>query len=1315
MDASIVSLIINVVLILFVLLGFFWGLGRGLKKSAVRLLYVVIFVIICALITPLVAGALLGITLPQGFAQSIVGDEITLTSGVSIAKALELLLLGTADAPTQLGQMAIDNPTLVDVITKLPAVFLSLVVFVLLVLMAKAISWIGYAITCRIHFKKNKKSKKNGEITEPQYAIVNGKPVIVEQGQSIKEPKKHRLLGGLVGAVQGVVLMFCFFLPITGIVGIAGQFVDTTKTAQAESTATADDGKYPYIKKMVSENIDKEIIEYFSAYQNSIANKILSFSPIDEWCFDVITTQKIGDEKVIIRQEINTVAEVTETVLYIEDLTSQPDMELSGLDFEKLEHAISHLFDSGLIRSVGTDFIMTFLGYAVEDTPNTEIDLDKTIDDGINSTGYGDEIRRLLGAIYDNLENGTVMNTLKSDIMAIVGVGKYVVQSGVVDGIMAIQDDNTIAEEEKADAILEEVLTSLSAKPEDSQKSYLTLALERFFSSTTLQSVIAETVNIGLDEAEKEILNNILKYDAEYINAQTDNAKQLRKAEIQNMLRFDEISQTSVNWTNFANTFADMFQNLIDSYDVYFETKDMSAEEVISHPEFKNAFIAFGKALDCLLNLEIFSDTVGQNNIISQALANFEKFYIDIEDEVFQVGDLLKLTALDVKTNGEFTTFETIFNSMYDLYPVLMPIMDTENVEDIDFSAINYFGATVGGQYQIGLSEALDNILTSPLGNLITTKFFDFVEITAEDNQSVQAIIDEVMPVIYDKNNIQTLAQIKDVLIGDNYSGLLNISFLLAETGMVDLIIETANQEPSQDPGQQLGGDIQKTSGQIANEIYAKLTEIKSGREHKQIDLITNAILETDVAKQLIISAINNILTLEDYPDAKLMLAYSDDFTTEIEQTQKITANLLAIYKNLDIKDTDDLEVKFAKESVISAILNANFINTDAQTPGGKSTANALAEILATLHTSRVLNLDATPNDLTDNQTANLVEELFKKLNKDNDMLYLDDLIACPDNQLAIFYKNEINNIGNILVILNNTPYGDGTALDSMAGEYLDAFALLSDNDLDKVLDCFMNSSLLTNIRVDLVNSINAKLIHLIDAEAEVADACTKDTNLLAQNQTFKAVIKSALKCKDITDFELALKGDDKQNVKALLDALSANANYASGQQGVFYDAYENYFKPYHALITSLDSEVFDGTVTLLDAVLNGQDISDKALEVNNEKLGNIISALIDCELLKAYTVKIFNDLNIRLVTLIDPDYNAEVCTQDTDFAVQKESLLAVITATQHCKDITDIQNMSSLQNSYFEFLKNALKANSDEFGTGAVFYDAHTNYFADL
>lgn len=1308
MDASIIALIINLVLVLFLVFGLLWGLGRGFKKSLVRLAYLLVFVVIFALLSPVISSALLNINLPQSFVASIASGVEIPAEGMSITALLELLIVGTADSPTEIGQLCADNPALAELITKLPAVLVNLFVFVVLVFVAKFMSYVGFRITCAIHFKKDKK-KKQKEYKEKQYAVVDGKPVIVEQGEPLK-PKKHRLLGGLVGAVQGLVLMFCFFLPVTGFVNIAGQFIDT-KSVQAETVyADSNSSEYEYIQKFIKENVDAEVIKYFAAYKDSFANKALSLGGIDQLCFDVISSTTVDGQKISIRHEINTVAKVTESILYVQDITSNEDFKFTDLDYDKLEKAITTLFDSGLIKSVGDQFLMTYLGYAISDEP-TDNDLDKTIDDAINSTGYGDTIRRLLGAIYTNLESGKAMDTIKNDILALFGVGEAVIESGLVDDMVALSEEyanHLIDEAEYQERIIDIIISSLSATPQGGENNYLTMAFDSLLSSSTIQAVIVEGINIGIDEMKAEIVENICEYNEDYKNASAQNVKEQIKNQIANTIVFDSVSTSSLDFEDLAISFGNIFGEMIDIYQFYETTSETNNLETnadikafITSAGFKDMMASAGKIIDGFLNLEIFSDTVNEGNLLDQMYANYNKMYIlDENDEPVQMTKFIDLTEFGVKnSSGKFNFGERFANVVYDMSQLMIEPLSVENMEDFDFKTFNYFGKEVAGQHVKGFVEVYDEIMQLPPMHAISTNIFNLIEKENTEEQTLDSkLVEDIKNVFVSVSENKSFADVRS-----EFTNLLSFASVLGECGMFDFV--NISTEDGNDP------EPMPVTAEKFNELFDNLASTKQGESETQAERAISYLFEGNLSKQLIISAINYYLLPEfseiENANNGLTLSYTGFDALEAD-AKTIAKALIQVWQNLNIADETELDSLFTgPNDILNIIVNDNFATTQT------GTAAALGKILDRLVNSTVLTYDATPEITTDNVNENIVEKLLKTYGADGFNLYLEDALAT--NAPANFWEVELTTIAPTLALLNSIEYNaDMSALVALLGGE-DALAVLDvipENQIDQILDTLLTSSILKNFAVDIINTTNATLIELIDGDATIADACTNEINLTAQKSTIKDVLKAAIACKDITDFETALKGEDKENVKTLLSALEANADSATEQQGVFYTAYYDYYAPYKTLVDGLDGEAFDATRTLLDAVLAGENITTQALNINATKLETIIGALIDCDLLKSYTVKVFNDINTKLITIIDDSYTGTACDTTTNFVLQKESLLAVVATAQICKDITDINSLTSGQQALVDALILTLKANAETFGTSGVFYSAYNDYF---
>ena len=173
MDKGTILLILNGVFALFLVLGFLFGL-KGIKKSGLRLGFFFVAAILAFIFTPMISKAIMQINITyQG--SSMVIQDVLLTLIKSSPEIAEITASSTA-----LEQLFVNFPLMIG----------NVVVFVVLFYVLNLVSWIIYMIIASAVFKKDKE-------------------VIKETG---KKPKKFRLLGGLVGAVQALILVCLTFL-----------------------------------------------------------------------------------------------------------------------------------------------------------------------------------------------------------------------------------------------------------------------------------------------------------------------------------------------------------------------------------------------------------------------------------------------------------------------------------------------------------------------------------------------------------------------------------------------------------------------------------------------------------------------------------------------------------------------------------------------------------------------------------------------------------------------------------------------------------------------------------------------------------------------------------------------------------------------------------------------------------------------------------------------------------------------------------------------------------------------------------------------
>jgi len=158
--------------------GILWGVIRGFKRSLFRLAIVLVASITAFFTAPLIARAF------GAMAQSTMDG--LLNQDPTTAAAIE------------------NFAELNAVMHNLPGAILSLFIFIALFYVLRFLSWIIYAIFARKVAPKEIKHR-TGERTANGFDRFEMRPA-----------KRHRLLGMLVGVVQGLVIFFFIFIPVNG-------------------------------------------------------------------------------------------------------------------------------------------------------------------------------------------------------------------------------------------------------------------------------------------------------------------------------------------------------------------------------------------------------------------------------------------------------------------------------------------------------------------------------------------------------------------------------------------------------------------------------------------------------------------------------------------------------------------------------------------------------------------------------------------------------------------------------------------------------------------------------------------------------------------------------------------------------------------------------------------------------------------------------------------------------------------------------------------------------------------------------------------
>lgn len=308
----------------FVLFGALFGMGRGVKRAGLRLGIFVGLLLVALLLTPVVASGLLGINI------SINGQ--TPTEWVdSLSDDLVVML------QESLGQyMTPFGPYIKEYAVGLVLAVLNIILFFLLYIVIKIISWIIYAIVARFAApKRDKDGNKN---------------------------KKHVWWGALVGMVQGVLLFVLFLLPIHGVIGVVNQAAqyqdkasqDTQPQALTTSAYEDDDDNNSQIN--LSEVFTK-VNDSMAVYNNVMRYSGLRFLSNKAFAYQ-LTVRVKGSDSINLVHDINTAwelyvdAENLGTVIQkVGDIAETYDFSLlTAKDYQILRNYINKAFDIQLLH-----------------------------------------------------------------------------------------------------------------------------------------------------------------------------------------------------------------------------------------------------------------------------------------------------------------------------------------------------------------------------------------------------------------------------------------------------------------------------------------------------------------------------------------------------------------------------------------------------------------------------------------------------------------------------------------------------------------------------------------------------------------------------------------------------------------------------------------------------------------------------------------------------------------------------------------------------------------------------------------------------
>ncbi len=369
------SMIVTVIALALAAIGFLLGLMRGVRRSLVRLGVVLLSAVLAFFLATSIAGTLLNTPIAElGMSMEDVGLEMNAND------TLHDFMISALQADETVAQLTEAAPTLTNFITLLPQALISEVLFIVLFFVLKVLLWLPEKIIDWVFLRK----------------------------------KGSRLLGAVVGAVQGVVCASVLLVPLFAVVPMMDSLVAATNDLSDEA----------------KENM--EIVASIQDLDESFCQQIKS-DPVYR-VLDAIGVRSIGENVFYSLSNVSTnegksvcvFGEIRDTLpvfVKIMPLTTLGTSgELSDNDIASIRAVLSSINDSALLSDTLTEVVTAFARCMKEGEPFLGTTLPADQDPAMQAF-----MNDLFGTLADSNKQ-----TLMADLSDIVDLIALLSQNGVL-------------------------------------------------------------------------------------------------------------------------------------------------------------------------------------------------------------------------------------------------------------------------------------------------------------------------------------------------------------------------------------------------------------------------------------------------------------------------------------------------------------------------------------------------------------------------------------------------------------------------------------------------------------------------------------------------------------------------------------------------------------------------------------------------------------------------------------------------------------------------------------------------------------------
>ncbi len=677
MTISTVMLILNVALIAILVLGFLFGL-KGAKKSALSLAFFIGALVVTLIITPWVTNALLQISI------NVEGETVSIRQAV----------INALQEDATIKELASKGSNTEALINNMPQLLGNLVTYMLLLVVVGIIFWIAYLITAHFIFKKDKQNKKALKAknpiskTAPNNVSATGNVTYVRT-EPVK--RKHRLFGGLIGAVHALVFFIAFLVPVCGTAKLINQYayqteeVSTTASiglldASIDTYADTDDSNYTPSAKFIQEKLPTDLLTFVKELDTSFVGNVCGIANTNNIWYNSIAKCKVKGEKIVLSNEIDAALTVYDNVEFLSSIDFNDVESLRSIDFAKVKKAVTVLGNSSILKSIAPEIANTYLKWITEDDISY---LDPTIQSSVQDirTQLDEEpnLKELVIEIQKMFADEDIaMSTITQELLNLVDTAEIVIKSDLIYEVVKDQMD------------LDNLVTILHAN----SNALMNSLIDQLYKSEFVNLTTLTLINYGLDALQGEFEIKL-----------EDNAVQVGKIVLKDAV--DKVDSSVIK--SISNFALDLYSDIYDCNEL------KTTDDVVNFIETYSTSLctSLSVMLDNIKNMGVLK----QFNILPDIIDNVKQFVVfttvkeGAEVEKY-VEDYLNLDCILDSTYS----FSNDFNKVIEVINAAKALTFTEG-EGANAKTVTLIYKLLTND---GLDEAVKSLSEAQLSSIVT-------------------------------------------------------------------------------------------------------------------------------------------------------------------------------------------------------------------------------------------------------------------------------------------------------------------------------------------------------------------------------------------------------------------------------------------------------------------------------------------------------------------------------------------------------------------------------------------------------------------